>query len=239
MNTGRRLMWKTSPGHPPDLLLERFSGSMTMSRCFSLGCFERRIIICWTATSENVNKLLNKQPVLLFIWWEKLHKPWASVLTVHYYTHVEDLLVIIIWEVRQWLCTSNFWSLDDVKWRQIFLGSHISLFTCPPIISLLYLHCNLSCFVMSVVAWRHLPASRSPQQSDWHHCVDLTKERPATKERPWGSVSLALYSRSRWMMEWQYFSFSLQLYLSCTLPPPAYLYSAPNCQISRGEKWEK
>lgn len=88
---------------------------------------------------------------------------------------------------------------------------------------------------MSVVAWRHFPASRRPQQSDWHHCANLTKERPATKERPWGSFSLALYSSYRRMMEWQHFSLPLWLYLSCT-PPPAYLCDQ-NCQTD--QEWIK
>lgn len=91
--------------------------------------------------------------------------------------------------------------------------------------------------VMSVVAWRHFPASRSPQQSDWHLCANLTKERPATKERPWGSVSLALYSSYRRMMEWQHFSCPLQLYLSCRLPSHAYL-STSNCQRYQVEENE-
>lgn len=91
--------------------------------------------------------------------------------------------------------------------------------------------------VMSVVAWRHFPASRSPQQSDWHLCANLTKERPATKERPWGSVSLALYSSYRRMMEWQHFSCPLQLYLSCRLPSHAYL-STSNCQRYQEEENE-
>lgn len=42
-------------------------------------------------------------------------------------------------------------------------------------------------------------------QSDWHFCANFTKERPLTKERPWGIVSLALYVSYRRMMEWQKF----------------------------------
>lgn len=104
---------------------------------------------------------------------------------------------------------------------------------CPPSVSLLHLHCSFCCFsVMSVVAWRLLPASRFLQQSDWHLCANLTKERPATKGRPWGSISLALYSY-RWLMEWQHFSFPLQLYLSC--PPLLHIWALT--EISRKAKW--
>lgn len=110
---------------------------------------------------------------------------WAPVLTVHYLLFIHRGCACQYHPGMKALIFSP-WSLDDVKWRQIFFEGAI--------ISLLYLHCNFPCFLMSVVPRRRLSASHSSQQSDGHLCAKLTKEGPATKERPWGSVSPALYS---------------------------------------------
>lgn len=104
--------------------------------------------------------------------------------------------------IGSWVCSLIMWTL-------IFIN----------LTSFLHLRGRSSCFLMSLVAWRQRPASHTLQQSDWHHCADVTKEKPGTKERPWGGVSLALYSSYRLMMEWQHSSFPPRLYLSCTLSP--------------------
>lgn len=173
--------------------------------------------------------------MLSFFWWGKSQP--ADTLSIRTcctwsFTHVSMIcLWLWSWELRLRLCRSisiSLWSLDEVT-SNILWESHEPLSHVLPL--------SPSCSVMSVVAWRHLPASRSPQQSDWHLCANLTKERPATKERPWGSVSLALYSSYRRMMEWQHFSFSMQLYLLRTLLSPRWISECPKLpEISRGGK---
>ena len=105
----------------------------------------------------------------------------ASLFILH--THGGGLFVKISRELCDILISSLPWS--DVRYSYVTLAPlHI--------VSLLHLHSNFPCSVMPFEAWRHFPASRSPQQSDWHFCANLTTEGPATKERPRGSVSLAL-----------------------------------------------
>lgn len=160
--------------------------------------------------------------------WSSEHQ---DLLHMILHTCVDDLLVILILGAAALTLQEDFyslWSLDEVT-SNILWESHEPLSHVLPL--------SPSCSVMSVVAWRHLPASRSPQQSDWHLCANLTKERPATKERPWGSVSLALYSSYRRLMEWQHFSFSMQLYLLRTLLSPRWISECPKLpEISRGGK---
>lgn len=139
------------------------------------------------------------------------------------YKCVEDLLVIMILGAAALTLQEDFYFFlvswwGDVKYPMgvTRASSHV-------------LPLSPSCSVMSVVAWRHLYCLTQSAAEWLASLCQLNKRKTCNKRKTLRQRFSALYSSYRRMMEWQHFSFSVQLYLLRTLLPPEYL-SALNCR---------